>query len=427
MQAMLLTIYQIHDCQATYDYSAMTLRHIVVEREYNFESDVESHLNGEDLSELSDFFEDGQEDNPQSSHHNAISLDEISYSRDLNMINVPSLAKPKAIVVSKRDRNPTGGRRNRDQDDPDFTSGRAGIPKPDKRERARAGSERATKKENSRSIAGDDVQNDDDNDGAARGRGSRSERRTKDKKVDSKKDGSFDGPRGKLRKGQSDPRLTSAAQDGTFAAFDGDGAIETAPFMQSPDFDGQLFKGKYGPGGFRGASFPRADESGRGGRGGRVPAGRVGRGFGRGSGGRGGRGRMGRNGAGRHGYGGQYMYAPDAGYDGGYYLEDGTFYTPEEYYDYGNSGYDYDGYNGSEHLTPDHASTAYYSSFGSDLAGKRTKKFTVGETDSHPASPIVPEPRSERIVTPAMVEADLAAVAALNPHAQEFVPTFTFR
>eukprot|EP01033_Poteriospumella_lacustris_P003602 gene3602-2596_t len=80
---------------------------------------------------------------------------------------------------------------------------------------------------------------------------------------------------------------------------------------------------------------------------------------------------------------------------------DGTFYTPEEYYDYGNSGYDYDGYNGSEHLTPDHASTAYYSSFGSDLA--------------------------ERIVTPAMVEADLAAVAALNPHAQEFVPTFTFR
>lgn len=425
---MSLTIYHIHDCQAPYDYSAMTLRHIVVEKEYNFESDVESHLNGEDLSELSDFFEEGQEDNPQSSHHNAISLDEISYSRDLNMINVPSSTKPKAIVVNKRERNTGNGRRNRDQDDPDFVSGRAGIPKPDKREKSRAGSERVTKKENSRSAAADEVPIDDDNEGTTRGRSSRSERRPKEKKLDSKKDGSFDGPRGKLRKGQSDPRLASAvaAPDGTIDAVDGEGGIETAPFMQSPAYDGQ-FKGKYGPGGFRGANFPRADESGRGGRGGRVPAGRVGRGFGRGSGGRGGRGRMGRNGAGRHGYGGQYMYAPDGGYDGGYYLEDGTFYYPEEYYDYGNSGYDYEGYNGSDYLAPDHASTAHYSSYGSDMTGNRKKKFTVGETDNRPGSPIVPEPHPDRIVTPAMVEADLAAVAALNPHAQEFVPTFTFR
>jgi hypothetical protein len=78
------------------------MSNLIVE-EYNFESDNESHLNGEDLSELSDFFEDDiseHEKDPSkgsraTSEKSLLTIDDIPYDRDLKFVNVPNAARQK--------------------------------------------------------------------------------------------------------------------------------------------------------------------------------------------------------------------------------------------------------------------------------------------------------------------------------------------
>jgi hypothetical protein len=74
------------------------MSNLIVE-EYNFESDNESHLNGEDLSELSDFFEDDISEHEKgsraTSENRLLTIDDISYDRDLKFVNVPNTARQK--------------------------------------------------------------------------------------------------------------------------------------------------------------------------------------------------------------------------------------------------------------------------------------------------------------------------------------------
>lgn len=70
-------------------------------RSYNFESDDESHINSDDLSELSDVFMDSDNDRDNLNSKlpvEFLSIDDIPYDRDLKWINVPNGARPKALL-----------------------------------------------------------------------------------------------------------------------------------------------------------------------------------------------------------------------------------------------------------------------------------------------------------------------------------------
>lgn len=84
-------------------------------KSYNFESDNESHLNGADLSELSDYFEEDGDSTVTSSTASglinlpgivqrgasSLSLDDIPYDRDLKWINVPNASRPKPTLLNR--------------------------------------------------------------------------------------------------------------------------------------------------------------------------------------------------------------------------------------------------------------------------------------------------------------------------------------
>jgi hypothetical protein len=79
------------------------------EKCYNFLSDDESHINGFELSDLSDAFDDNDdEDNGRpaglSEKATLLSLDDVSYSRDLRLINVAVDRRPKLTVISRENR-----------------------------------------------------------------------------------------------------------------------------------------------------------------------------------------------------------------------------------------------------------------------------------------------------------------------------------
>jgi len=71
---------------------------------YNFESDNEDNINTDDLSDLSDVFEE-EHDEPVLSgsrgnlDESAISLDDITYDRDLKYINVPNGGRSKPVIL----------------------------------------------------------------------------------------------------------------------------------------------------------------------------------------------------------------------------------------------------------------------------------------------------------------------------------------
>ena len=76
-------------------------------RAYNFESDDEYNVNTDDLSDLSDVFDEvpkhlplttgGKNDLNDSSQ--SISIDDIPYDRDLKYINVPNGSRPKPVIL----------------------------------------------------------------------------------------------------------------------------------------------------------------------------------------------------------------------------------------------------------------------------------------------------------------------------------------
>jgi len=68
-------------------------------RTYNFESDQDSHVNGDELSDLSDVFEDFEDDVVNALPLESIALDEVSYSRDLNMVNIPQATRAKPVFT----------------------------------------------------------------------------------------------------------------------------------------------------------------------------------------------------------------------------------------------------------------------------------------------------------------------------------------
>jgi hypothetical protein len=69
-------------------------------RSFNFESDNEENINGDELSDLSDVFEDiAAEEITSKVPVECISLDDITYDRDLKWINVPNGARPKPIIL----------------------------------------------------------------------------------------------------------------------------------------------------------------------------------------------------------------------------------------------------------------------------------------------------------------------------------------
>lgn len=89
---------------------------VVFVRFYNFDSDNESHINGDELSDLSDVIDDDfVGDDPQYGHNehcyntksdvlpteeSMLSLDDIPYDRDLKWINVPNGSRPKPTIAT---------------------------------------------------------------------------------------------------------------------------------------------------------------------------------------------------------------------------------------------------------------------------------------------------------------------------------------
>ncbi len=78
-------------------------------RAYNFESDNEDNINMDDLSDLSDVFEDDYEQafskgTGSNLNESAISLDDITYDRDLKLINVPNGGRTKPVILQSNHR-----------------------------------------------------------------------------------------------------------------------------------------------------------------------------------------------------------------------------------------------------------------------------------------------------------------------------------
>ena len=78
-------------------------------RAYNFESDNEDNINIDDLSDLSDVFEDDHEQafsvgTGSNLNEAAISLDDITYDRDLKLINVPNGGRTKPVILQSNNR-----------------------------------------------------------------------------------------------------------------------------------------------------------------------------------------------------------------------------------------------------------------------------------------------------------------------------------
>eukprot|EP00598_Pedospumella_elongata_P005948 CAMPEP_0184968654 /NCGR_PEP_ID=MMETSP1098-20130426/1632_1 /TAXON_ID=89044 /ORGANISM="Spumella elongata, Strain CCAP 955/1" /LENGTH=465 /DNA_ID=CAMNT_0027490299 /DNA_START=17 /DNA_END=1414 /DNA_ORIENTATION=- len=78
-------------------------------RAYNFESDNEDNINIDDLSDLSDVFEDDHEQalsagTGSNLNESAISLDDITYDRDLKLINVPNGGRTKPVILQSNNR-----------------------------------------------------------------------------------------------------------------------------------------------------------------------------------------------------------------------------------------------------------------------------------------------------------------------------------
>eukprot|EP01039_Chlorochromonas_danica_P000192 gene192-202_t len=85
---------------------------IPINQSYVFESDNESHVNADELSDLSDVFDDNESVNGLSNNEvttadsgggggrSLISLDEIPYDRDVKWINVPTNARPRHSLIN---------------------------------------------------------------------------------------------------------------------------------------------------------------------------------------------------------------------------------------------------------------------------------------------------------------------------------------
>ncbi|RYH14665.1 hypothetical protein EON65_33245, partial [archaeon] len=79
----------------------MMSMHVPINRAYVFESDDESHINADDLSDLSDVFDDNDNEVVEKPVESVgISLDDIPYDRDLKWINVPKTSRPKGTLVN---------------------------------------------------------------------------------------------------------------------------------------------------------------------------------------------------------------------------------------------------------------------------------------------------------------------------------------
>lgn len=71
-------------------------------RSYNFDRDDTLNFNGDDLSDLSDYFEGDVETGvgPESLPVDSLALDDITYDRDVKWINVPDGARPKPVILA---------------------------------------------------------------------------------------------------------------------------------------------------------------------------------------------------------------------------------------------------------------------------------------------------------------------------------------
>jgi hypothetical protein len=85
---------------------------------FNFESDNESHLNGSELSELSDQFDDELEEfhevglSRETEVNSSLTIDDIPYDRDLKYVNVPNTTRKKGVLAVASNEN-AGNQPNR--------------------------------------------------------------------------------------------------------------------------------------------------------------------------------------------------------------------------------------------------------------------------------------------------------------------------
>lgn len=84
----------------------MTIGDCIIYKSYNFEDSDSDDQDAEELSDLSDVFEeetnyDNNDDNNNKNVESFISIDDISYDRDLKFVNVPSGSRPKHTVLTQ--------------------------------------------------------------------------------------------------------------------------------------------------------------------------------------------------------------------------------------------------------------------------------------------------------------------------------------
>lgn len=91
----------------------MHIEYVVDTRCYSFESDNEVNINGHELSDLSDIFEDDLTDEDWERRDNvqliqertqSLSLDDIPYDRDVKFINIPSSSRNKSAIENVSNR-----------------------------------------------------------------------------------------------------------------------------------------------------------------------------------------------------------------------------------------------------------------------------------------------------------------------------------
>jgi hypothetical protein len=440
------------------------LRHIVVGREYNFESDVESHINGDDLSELSDFFDDDETtmDQRKSSMKldTSISLDEISYSRDLNMINVPSSSKSKTLLLVRD--NDRSSNRRKGAADAIYDNGqkrRQGDHKRDVKEKQVNAVDKSKKKDRSRKDeqrprdrspetniqrTEDDFQ---DQEPKIRGDGEKNQRTEKSNVKLSKKDRK-NGDHNDVHRTQRPAIAPSLAED-IFESFISQSqraaytpvafgyGLETEQESEQGRRNGDEQWAHHSRSGFRAPPNQKVASAGFSHYSNWTGEYAPGTGIDdidtsrryhnyeneRAVSGRHGRGRAGRGRGHLLQHRVTYRARSQLQEYEGYYDQSGSYYYDDNY---GQNHNEYGGHNQTEYYTGEYERGAYYQP-DSEHSANVGYYFQGRNNSQQQAVSETPDVATKPFVTTSMVEADLAAVAALNPNAEEFVPSFASR
>lgn len=420
------------------------LRHIVVSKEYNFESDVESHINGNDLSELSDTFDDDATTVNQKSsfmkRDTSIALDEISYSRDLNMINVPSSSKSKTLLLVRDNDRSNRKKGAADAVDEEVQKRRQGSHRRDTKDKQVASVDKSKKSDQSKKeeqrlaekgpridIQMTEVAIDcGDDERIQQNEKSNAKLSRKQRKNNEQKD---------FHRAQR-PAIVPSLVEGSLNPHPQENANRPIDFKdeqengQGRSYDDEQWahRSRRVGGGVRPSHFSNSNgefvpgsaledtyttRKNRNFVSERTVAGRQGRGQGRGRAGRG---------SGRASH--RQHYATSGQEYDGYYDQPGSYFY-DDYY--GQDHSEYGEYGQTEYYSGDyHVGENYYQP-DSEYTANKGYNFLSKNSSHQQAKSNAPDRTTQQFVTATKVEADLAAVAALNPNADEFVPSFSIR